>query len=276
VTVQTYETIIRDFSIDGIDVKFADWRHPAQGEIVFDIGMFNFIKSFIHRGDVVVDVGPHVGVETLLYGLAAGPTGTVYAFEPNPYVFAPLKKTCELNRQTTNIVPLNLAVTQNNGPCVFHYSDEGYCNGGFASETDAGVGAAGHRIPIEVEGVNLFGWFEKNAREHMTKIKFLKTDTEGYDLKVLVSSLGLIHMSNPIIQSELFTFLSRTEVENQLKFFDLHRYQTYFMPDQKQSALGSCNIYNLKDKSFTASDIDLAMRVCRGGNIFSVPKELLW
>ena len=52
------------------------------------------------------------------------------ALEPKPYVFLILKKNSELNREKTNIVPLMFAATSEPGSFVFHYSDDGFCNGG--------------------------------------------------------------------------------------------------------------------------------------------------
>ena len=43
-----------------------------------------FLASVLQPGDTVVDVGAHVGYYSLLAGRVVGPTGRVFAFEPEP------------------------------------------------------------------------------------------------------------------------------------------------------------------------------------------------
>jgi len=270
---KTYPSEIIDIELSGHKFKFVDWKHPSQGGPHFDVGMFEFIKSIVKPGDVVIDIGTHVGVKTLMYGLAAGKKGAVYGFEPNPYVFEPFKKSCELNRDIINVIPVCAAITEEPGNFIFHYSDEGYYNGGFASKTDYGVGGCGHVVPIEVEGIRFDDYFF--GVEGKEKIKLFKVDTEGYDLSVLKSVKSLLEEVKPIIQSELFLMLSDEEIQNHLKFLDDLGYVNYFFPDEKQSVYGKTNIYNLRDKNFTCNEWQHAKRVFKGKNLISVHKSQL-
>jgi FkbM family methyltransferase len=43
------------------------------------------MRQLVEEGDVVIDVGAHVGHHALIAALAAGATGSVYAFDPQPY-----------------------------------------------------------------------------------------------------------------------------------------------------------------------------------------------
>ena len=273
--VKKFEYVIEDHRLDDIDFKFASWKHPASGEITFDQGIFDFTKSYLNPGDIVIDVGTHVGIETMMYALAVGKEGKVYGFEPNPYVFESFEKTCELNKDIVNIIPIMKAITEENGTYTFHYSDAAYCNGGFASETDAGVGACGHSHPIEVEGVNFLDWLRENAPNDITKIKLFKTDTEGYDLQILKSVRLFLSIVRPIIQSELFYSLSDDEIQNQLQFLDDLDYANFYFPEEWQSAIGSIDIYSvpIAYEMFTAEHWTYVKRMCKGKNLISIPKE---
>lgn len=65
--------------------------------------------AVLRPGDVVVDVGAHVGVLALTLALRH-PYVTVYALEPDPHAFACLQHNIATNR-ATNVIALNLALT---------------------------------------------------------------------------------------------------------------------------------------------------------------------
>lgn len=270
--IKTYPSEVIELELSENKFKFVNWKHPAQGEPYFAEEMFEFIKSLINPGDVVIDIGTHVGVETIMYGLAVGKEGKVYGFEPNPYVFEPFQKTCELNKDIMNIIPVQAAITEEEGSFIFHYSDEGYCNGGFASRTDYGVGGCGHVVPIEVDCIR-FDEYMKNHQEDISKIKLFKVDTEGYDLAVLKSVESILKEVKPIVQSEIFLMLSDEEIQNHLKFLDDLGYINYFMTDEMQIQIGKTDIYNLPYKTFSVENWKHAKRVFKGQNLISVHKS---
>lgn len=53
--------------------------------------------TLIKPGDVVVDIGAHIGYYTVLFSQLAEASGRVIAFEPDPQNFALLTKNCEVN-----------------------------------------------------------------------------------------------------------------------------------------------------------------------------------
>jgi FkbM family methyltransferase len=79
----------------------------------------------------VFDVGAHAGYFTLLFSRAVGPSGTVFAFEPDPSNLARLHRNLALN-VSTNVRVIPSAVTDRKGKAQFvanasmgHVSDEG-------------------------------------------------------------------------------------------------------------------------------------------------------
>jgi FkbM family methyltransferase len=72
------------------------------------------LNHLLKEGMVVVDIGANVGYYTLLAARAVGPSGLVYAFEPEP-------KNCELLRKNiqengyTNVIAVQKAVSDRTG-----------------------------------------------------------------------------------------------------------------------------------------------------------------
>jgi FkbM family methyltransferase len=104
----------------------------------------------------------------------------VLSFEPNPATFEVLEKNSHLN---PTIKPYNYAISDEEGPLTFHYSDEGFCNGGFATRTEFGVGVTGHNIPIEILGIDFEKFVEENNIELGT-VSLIKIDAEGLTTKI--------------------------------------------------------------------------------------------
>lgn len=65
-------------------------------------------------GDVVADLGAHIGYFTLLLARRVGPEGHVYAFEPDPENFRLLRRNTRLNGYE-NVTCVNLAVGDRTG-----------------------------------------------------------------------------------------------------------------------------------------------------------------
>ena len=60
--------------------------------IAYEAGTTRLFEQLVNPGDVVFDVGVHAGYYTRLAARLVGPTGSIYAFEPepeNPGAFGP-------------------------------------------------------------------------------------------------------------------------------------------------------------------------------------------
>src|SRR5690242_14476632 len=61
-------------------------------------GASDYQTITVKEGDVVVELGGHIGTSTLNYSHLVGPTGAVYSIEALPENFAILKRNLESNR----------------------------------------------------------------------------------------------------------------------------------------------------------------------------------
>lgn len=185
-------------------VGFAQWQHPGALRWKTDItqAMVDEARRYIRPGDTAIDIGAHAGDSTLPLALAAGPTGSVFALEPNPYVFKVLLATTALNRRSTNIYPLMFAAAPEDGEIEFEYSDAGFCNGGRHEGMERWTHA--HFFTLRVTGRNLERFLEREFPVAAAQLRFVKVDAEGFDRTVVGTLRALLARTRPFVRSEIF------------------------------------------------------------------------
>ena len=187
-------------------IEYAKWLHPKDYFVPFEQDYVDKLRQYIQPGDTVLDIGAHCGDFSLPLALAAGKQGAVVAWEPNPYVYKVLEQNARLNLDKTNILPVMAAVSPNDAPLTFHYSDPGLINGGSLAGISKWI--HGHPYQLEVIGRNLQRWMNQNCPERISKISFVKVDTEGFDLEVLKSIESILVAQNPIVHVEFYRHLN--------------------------------------------------------------------
>jgi FkbM family methyltransferase len=187
-------------------VQFAQWLHPKCKAKVLNQADVDELRRYIAPGDAVLDIGAHIGDTAVPFALAAGPTGRVFAVEPNRYVLPVLELNARLNPAAAPITVLPYAATKETAALTFDYSDPGFCNGGDLS--DLGRLRGGHLYRLEVEGRNISRELENLAPEWLARVKFVKTDTEGNDLAVIETLRELIDSARPYLLCEVYRHTS--------------------------------------------------------------------
>lgn len=76
------------------------------------------IEKVLPIGGTFIDCGAHIGTLTLTAAQRVGPQGTIIAIEPNPQLFAYLKKNCSQNHYH-NIIIENVAIGRDTGMHTF-------------------------------------------------------------------------------------------------------------------------------------------------------------
>jgi FkbM family methyltransferase len=196
-------------------VQFARWLHPGERPKTITQDSVDALRSFLRAGDVAIDIGAHTGDSTVPMALAAGPGGTVFALEPNPYVFKVLAANAGLNPARTHIVPLMFAAMPADGEFEFEYSDAGYCNGGFHQGISRWT--HGHFSKLRVTGRNLLAYLRRHAPDALPQLRYVKIDTEGYDREVVRSIAALIRETRPYIKTEIYRHLP---ADQRVGYFD--------------------------------------------------------
>lgn len=221
-----YKIISFTLPVDG-KVEYAQWLNPLERMKEITQSRVNFFKQFVKPGDLAIDIGAHTGDTPVPISLAAGKSGKVLALEPNPYIFKILEVNASLNRDKGNIVPLCFAATAEDGEFFYSSSEASFNNGGISQTQSQAHGkfSMGHKI----KGVNLEKYLNTNYRDELTKLAFIKIDTEGYDVEVLKSIDNLIGRYKPVVIFECFGELDKTQREALFDSISKHGYKlSYF------------------------------------------------
>ena len=134
-------------------------------------------KGSIKKGDIVLDIGSHVGIFSVLASKLVGDSGKVFSFEPSPNNFYLLKKNIKLN-DINNITAINKGVSNKQGVKKLFLSLFGYGGNSFFKNQNK-------KDFINIDCISLTEAIEKNK---IKKIDFLKMDCEGAEYEILFSS----------------------------------------------------------------------------------------
>ena len=161
----------------------------------FDIRMVKEVyihKSYhqleLNKGDIVVDIGAHIGTFSVMAGYEIGETGRVYAYEPVPTTFDVLKKNIHINSLQNTIQPYKFGISDKTGKKEFYIFKKGdkplFHSSSFYRE-QSGVIDAELGEKIEVECITLKDIFELND---LDGINVLKVDCEGEEYGILLNT----------------------------------------------------------------------------------------
>ena len=217
-SIQTYD-LPRDGKID-----FAVWLNPLEKPKKITQGGVDFFRKFIKEGELAIDIGTHMGDTTVPMALAAGSSGMVLGFDPNPHVFKIFTVNTSLNKGKVNIIPLPYAITKEDGEYFFTSSEASFNNGGIGENQSNRHG--NFTLNQKIKGINLEKFLKENYREKLPQLSFIKVDTEGYDKTVLESITALLESHKPTVVAECFGKLTRQE---RAELFDLLHSRGYVL-----------------------------------------------
>ena len=221
---------------DGQVVHFADWQHPRMidpqrgNPYAFSPAHVAQYQAIVKPGDFCIDIGAHVGDTSVAMGVAVGPSGTVLALEPNPYVYHVLEKNARANRHLANIETLMAAAGPEQGFIDFEYSDAGFCNGG--RHEDMSALQHGHPYALSAFCINLDTELQEHYAPLLPNLTFIKVDTEGFDLYILRSIAGTVDAHRPVIAAEIYKKTSTDYRKEMFAFFDSRDYEIYLVDEQ--------------------------------------------
>lgn len=145
---------------------------------VYDLTVSEVLVRLIRPGDRIVDAGANIGYMTVLAARAAGPQGSVTAFEPHPDLFRILRSNAaETTKQPSAVITLrNVALGETSGRATLVIPDAMSANDGIAH---LGTAANSGERAIEVDLVTL------DDELGSGNVGVLKIDVEGFEAAVL-------------------------------------------------------------------------------------------
>ena len=226
---------------------------------VQDFSIFNRIFSIYNiKKDVVIDVGANIGTYSLFF---SAHFGNVYSFEPNPIVFKILVKNMKINNMR-NLYAFNLGISDSSHTEIFIAKRYSHGTGTFKPDRQQLIANSGefyHKNLVEVITIDEFA---KNRK--LTRIDFMKIDTEGYEPSVFRGMRSVMCAFKPIILFELHgkTFLAKQgdlkEIHNIAKNYNYSLLK--IEGSLKTILVTNSNINKLADGAFLA--IHKKMKKC--------------
>lgn len=159
-----------------------------------EANLTNFLLRFLKKGDIVVDVGAHVGIYSMLASALVGEEGQVHSFEPTPWTFKLLERnTKKLNNVTLN----NKAVSNTEGSISFKDYGPGY--GAYNTAHKSGSTLEKKAKTVQVETVIL----DDYCKGKVISPTFIKLDAEGFEFAILNGMNYLLEQVRPLVTLEV-------------------------------------------------------------------------
>jgi len=157
----------------------------------FEREVQGILREMIRPGDIVYDVGAHIGYTTLLFSVLCGPTGHVFSFEPSPISYQRLKRNIDLNGEK-NVTLVNLAASDAEGTALI--TTDGSCSRIVDDAGESGKGFLG------ISTVCLDDFVYRDLHPAPT---FAKIDVEGHAGRCLDGMRRILQEEKPSLLIEL-------------------------------------------------------------------------
>ena len=174
-------TMIYNINDVYIGKSFDVYGEYSEGEV-------HLFKQLIPQGSVVMEIGANIGAHTLPLAKMVGPTGAVFAFEPQRVVFQNLCANMALN-SIPNAYLFNVAVGESRASIVVPDMSP------YAAQNFGGLPLGAHTEGQSIDVIVL-------NNLNIQVCRFIKVDVEGMELEVLKGASEVIKRCRPAIYVE--------------------------------------------------------------------------
>lgn len=179
-----------------IPIFLMDWLRARRWRAMFQSGALedeqSILGQFVKAGDNAIDIGANLGAYTKTLAELIAP-GKVFAIEPVPYTYNILLKNIE-QAKLTNVIPLQCAVTSENGSAIIEIPKFGTGGDSFYEAHISPQPTAGLRsFSVPAQSLDTI-WIGAGRPQ----IAFVKCDVEGHELNVLRGATELIQRDTPV------------------------------------------------------------------------------
>jgi FkbM family methyltransferase len=205
----------------------------------------DIIERFLPKqGDIVVDIGAHMGRYTIIGSKRVGAQGKVVAIEAHPSNFEMLNRNIKLN-QLTNVIPLNYAVYSKETKIKLYLPDE---ESGYTMHHSIMSNYVFTKYKDKTEdkfvevSANTLDYFLQ--LEGITDVNWIKIDVEGAEFEVLKGAHNVLSNSKNI--SLLIEVHGKDTYEPIIESLRSYNFKIDF---EKTYENGEKHIIALKDRS---------------------------
>jgi FkbM family methyltransferase len=184
------------------------------------------LGRFIKPGHTFVDVGTNLGFITGIASKMVGESGHVHSFEPSPVVHSKLLGVIHENRWT-NVIPHNVGCGDIVGEMTLA-SPTGSSGNATLTQVDKTTGPV-QKVQIVI--------LDEYLADLITRLDFLKIDTEGFEDHVLAGAERLINTYRPTIYIELASEYLQSS-QNAIRWLRDHGYKFEVEPDMTSAHNG--------------------------------------
>jgi len=152
----------------------------------------------------ILDVGANFGLMTLSYAKLY-PKGKIYSFEPTHYALEKLKRNIALNPDLANRITVTnnfISDEVNDNPDIKAYSSWKVDGSKEKDKHDTHGGTA--KSTVGVGSITLDAFCKQH---NISKIDFIKIDTDGHELHILKGSKDIVNQHKPSIIFEIGMYL---------------------------------------------------------------------
>ena len=149
-----------------------------------------FMARCLQPGDGMIDVGANIGVYAVQAASAVGPSGKIYAFEPNKKTFNMLDRTMHANGFSERCALYNAGLGARDTTGSFHLSSHATNPGSSYISVESGS----QQISIH----------RMDSIEYERPIRFIKIDVEGFEYHVIEGAKATLAAHSPTILTEYF------------------------------------------------------------------------
>jgi FkbM family methyltransferase len=146
------------------------------------------------EGDIVIDIGAHIGLYTIISSKRVGAQGKVVAIEADPENFEMLNRNIKLN-QLTNVIPLNYAVYSKETKIKL-YLPSG--ESGFTKYNTIMPNWINTQEKFVEVNANTLDYLLQLNKIRQEEVNWIKIDVEGAEFEVLKGATNVLSKSKDV------------------------------------------------------------------------------
>ena len=199
-------------NINGYAIRFpAKWARYFESN--YEHENVAFLTQTCKPGMVVIDIGAHLGLMSVIIAKLVGKQGKVFSFEPTPATFSILKKIIHLNKFENVILPFKKAASNFTGTVDFFVDEnEGSNANSLVSRNDKTRTSE----KTEVDTLDNIA-----SALNLQKLDLIKIDAEGSELDVLKGGKTIVSKYKPVIILAIHPSLIKNNQQNIADIYDL-------------------------------------------------------